>query len=79
MSKAEWLHLSALVSWSLSPLPGRTDYSTDEPLGVERGDLTGHGFRATFKTWCDDAPDIPTELAEACLAHVNRDKVERAY
>lgn len=44
-----------------------------------RRDLTGHGFRATFKTWCDDAPDIPAELAEACLAHINKDKVERAY
>lgn len=44
-----------------------------------RTDLTGHGFRATFKTWCDHQDDIASEVAESCLAHVNRDKVERAY
>lgn len=42
---------------------------------MDRSDLTGHGFRATFKTWCDDAPDIPAELAEACLAHINKDRL----
>ena len=44
-----------------------------------RGDLTAHGFRSTFRDWCAEATNYPREVAEAALAHVNRDKVEAAY
>jgi integrase len=44
-----------------------------------RGDLTAHGFRATFKTWASERTNFPRELAEAALAHVLDDKTESAY
>jgi integrase len=44
-----------------------------------RGDLTAHGFRATFKTWASERTNFPRELVEAALAHVLDDKTEAAY
>ena len=44
-----------------------------------RGDLTAHGFRATFKTWATERSNFPRELVEAALAHVVGDKIEAAY
>jgi integrase len=41
--------------------------------------VTVHGFRSTFRDWCGDEGDVPRELAEASLAHVIKDQVERAY
>jgi integrase len=40
---------------------------------------TVHGFRSAFRDWCGDEGEVPRELAEASLAHVVRDAVERAY
>lgn len=38
-----------------------------------------HGFRSSFRDWCSDCTDVPREVAEAALAHVIPDAVERAY
>jgi integrase len=46
---------------------------------IKRGDLTAHGFRATFKTWAAERTNFSREVVEAALAHVNGDKVEAAY
>jgi integrase len=46
---------------------------------MERGDLTAHGFRSTFRDWCAEATDYPREVAEAALAHILRHKTEAAY
>ncbi len=43
------------------------------------GDLTAHGFRATFKTWASERTSYRNEIVEAALAHVIGDKVEQAY
>jgi integrase len=43
------------------------------------GDLTAHGFRATFKTWASERTSFQNEVVEACLAHVIGSKVEQAY
>jgi integrase len=43
------------------------------------GDLTAHGFRATFKTWASERTLYQNEIVEAALAHVIGDKVEQAY
>ncbi|MYK69062.1 MAG: tyrosine-type recombinase/integrase [Gammaproteobacteria bacterium] len=37
-----------------------------------------HGFRSSFRVWCGDT-GVAREVAEAALAHVVRDQVERAY
>ncbi len=46
---------------------------------MERGDLTAHGFRSTFRDWAAEATNFQGEVAEAALAHVVGDKVEAAY
>ncbi|MFM8239432.1 MAG: tyrosine-type recombinase/integrase [Actinomycetota bacterium] len=44
-----------------------------------RDDVTMHGFRSTFRDWAAEATAYPREVAEAALAHVNKDRVEAAY
>jgi integrase len=43
-----------------------------------RANLTVHGFRSTFATWCKDI-GIAAELREMALAHAEGDKVAAAY
>jgi len=66
--------------------PGQKD---DKPLSdmsltavlrrMERGDLTVHGFRSTFRDWCAEQTAYPAEMAELALAHTINNKVEAAY
>ncbi len=42
-------------------------------------DVTAHGFRSTFKTWCAEADKVRDEVSEVALAHVDPDKVRAAY
>jgi integrase len=44
-----------------------------------RGDLTTHGFRATFRIWAAEQTNFPREVVEHALAHQLKDKVEQAY
>ena len=46
---------------------------------MKRADLTGHGFRSTFRDWSAECTAYPGEVAEAALAHIVGDKVEAAY
>lgn len=43
------------------------------------GDVTVHGFRATFRTWAQDHTAYPEEVCELALAHVNSDRTRAAY
>jgi hypothetical protein len=36
-------------------------------------------MRSTFRDWAAEATSTPREIAEAALAHTNRDRVEAAY
>jgi integrase len=38
-----------------------------------------HGFRSTFRTWCEEQTSYPRSVTEAALAHTNADRVEAAY
>lgn len=38
-----------------------------------------HGFRTSFRTWAQEKTTYPREVAEAALAHLSGDAVERAY
>src|SRR5215207_6190562 len=42
-------------------------------------DVTVHGFRSAFRDWAGERTAFPRELAEAALAHLVGDAVERAY
>jgi integrase len=44
-----------------------------------RGDLTAHGFRSSFRDWCAERTNVPSEVAEMALAHAVGNKVEQAY
>jgi integrase len=46
---------------------------------MERGDLTVHGFRSSFRDWAAERTNFPSEAAEMALAHAVGDKVEAAY
>ncbi|PUE43650.1 integrase [Limnohabitans sp. Hippo3] len=46
---------------------------------MDRGDITAHGFRSTFRDWAAEATNYPHELAEMALAHAVGNKVEAAY
>jgi integrase len=43
------------------------------------GDITGHGFRSTFRDWAGEQTAFPREVAEHALAHKLKDKAEAAY
>lgn len=42
-------------------------------------DADVHGFRTSFRTWAQEKTNYPREVAEAALAHLSGDAVERAY
>ena len=46
---------------------------------MQRGDITVHGFRSSFRDWVGEATAHPREVAEAALAHVLGGKTETAY
>jgi integrase len=43
------------------------------------GDITIHGFRATFKTWAMERTRFDNPVIESALAHISGNRVERAY
>lgn len=51
------------------------------PLWSDRNGeaITAHGFRSSFRDWVGEASTHSTDLAEAALAHVIRDKTVAAY
>jgi integrase len=53
----------------------------DPPQWTDRSGspIVAHGFRSTFRTWCEEQTNYPRSVTEAALAHVNADKVEAAY
>ena len=44
-----------------------------------KGRATGHGFRASFRTWAQEQSRFPWELSEMTLGHSVGSAVERAY
>ena len=38
-----------------------------------------HGFRSSFRDWAAERTNVPREVCELALAHVNNDRVEAAY
>lgn len=46
---------------------------------MDRGDITVHGFRSTFRDWAGESTYHPREVIEHALAHQLKDKAEAAY
>jgi integrase len=41
--------------------------------------IVPHGFRATFRTWCEEVARFPHAVVEEAMGHVVGTAVERAY
>ncbi|MDE2318948.1 MAG: integrase arm-type DNA-binding domain-containing protein, partial [Rhodospirillales bacterium] len=61
--------------------PGRplSDVALGKALAAIAEGFTVHGMRSSFRDWCAEATNYPREIAEAALAHVNKNRVEAAY
>lgn len=46
---------------------------------LDREDFVVHGFRSSFRDWAAERTNFPRAVVEAALAHVVKDKTERAY
>jgi integrase len=46
---------------------------------MERGDITAHGFRSSFRNWAEEKTNTQRSVVEAALAHQVENKVEAAY
>jgi integrase len=46
---------------------------------MDRGGLTAHGFRSSFRVWTAERTHFPAEVAEMALAHTVSDKTVAAY
>lgn len=46
---------------------------------MNKGDITVHGFRSSFRDWAGDATNFPRDVAEMALAHKVGDETEQAY
>jgi integrase len=46
---------------------------------MERANVTPHGFRSSFRDWCEEKTHFPNSVVEAALAHTVKNKVEAAY
>ena len=71
-----------LSDMTLAAVVRRLNGGPDGPRWVDPANgrpVVPHGFRSTFRDWAGEASRHPRELAEAALAHVVGDAVERAY
>ncbi len=69
----EFIFASTRLGRPLGPL---VFFKTLRTLGNR---VTAHGFRASFRDWAGERTNFPREVCEAALAHVVKDKAERAY
>lgn len=46
---------------------------------MDRGAITVHGFRSTFRDWAGESTSYPREVVEHAMAHQLADKAEAAY
>jgi integrase len=46
---------------------------------MQHSGMTAHGLRSSFRDWCAERTNFPSEVAEMALAHAAGGKVEAAY
>ena len=56
-----------------------SDSTISKLLRENRIEGTPHGMRSAFRDWAAERTDIPREVAEEALAHINPNRVESAY
>lgn len=56
-----------------------SDMTLTKLLREMKEPYTAHGFRSAFRDWVSEETNHPSDVAEAALAHVVKDKTEAAY
>ncbi len=56
-----------------------SDVAVSKALAAVAAGVTVHGMRSAFRDWAAERTAYAREVAEAALAHTNRDRVEAAY
>ena len=56
-----------------------SDMAMTKLLERERYEARPHGFRATFRTWCEEQTDADNETKESCLGHIVDSETVSAY
>ena len=56
-----------------------SDMTISKVLKKMKVDAVPHGFRSTFRDWCAENTNYPSEVAEQALAHTIPNAVEAAY
>lgn len=64
---------------SLRPMSENAVLAALRYLGIEKDEMTGHGWRATARTLLDEVLGFRPELIEHQLAHAVKDPLGRAY
>jgi integrase len=64
-------HCKPLSDMSISAVLRRMGYASQQ--------ASVHGFRSSFRDWAGEVSTFPREVAEAALAHMVGNEVERAY
>lgn len=62
-----------------APMSDATMAKALRDAGIERERGTVHGMRSAFRDWVSEETNFPSDVAEAALAHVVKNKVEAAY
>jgi integrase len=60
----------------------RMNATSKGPIWVDPADdrsVVPHGFRASFKTWCEETATFPHSVVEEAMGHAVGNAVERAY
>lgn len=78
-AKAQSIRPDALAFPSARPGRPLSDMTLAAVLKRLKVAATVHGFRSTFRDWAEEATGFPHEVKEAALAHVVKNKAERAY
>jgi integrase len=47
--------------------------------GFNTGEITMHGFRATFSTYMNNLPELNPRVIDACIEHQMGDPIEQSY
>jgi integrase len=79
LKKLEKARTSEFVFPGLKPGKPLSSMALEMVLRRANADVTVHGFRSAFRDWAGERSQFPREIAEAALAHLVGDAVERAY
>jgi integrase len=73
------IRTSDFVFPGLKPGNSLSSMALEMVLRRANTEVTVHGFRSAFRDWAGECTSFPREIAEAALAHLVGDAVERAY